>query len=346
MQNLPLSDGIKTIEATPGLLAQTLAEEFPEVEEAVAEARSMGERGSNGIISVEDTYLKANERYVDKNYFNVFSYRLIEGDKDQALSDKYAVLLSDKLALKLFGSTENIIGKTIEWERDRLSGVYTITGIFAKPPGYSTTKFDLLFSYELFFDEYKRLHHWGNSDPATYVVLRKGTDLAAFNEKIKDLRRSKYLSSSDGKYLEHIGTLFLQKYSEKYLWGKYENGKVTGGRVEYLRLFSIIAFFILLIACINFMNLSTAKASGRLREVGVKKVIGASRQTLIGQYLGVSIFLASLSLSVSSILVSLLLPAFNDITGKQLSLHLDSQHSKNIGRQRLGYHLSPIGRFY
>lgn len=325
MQNLPLSDGIKTIEATPGLLAQTLAEEFPEVEEAVVAAHPMEKRGSNGIISVEDTYLKGNERYVSKNYFNAFSYHLVEGNKDQVLSDKYAVLLSDDLALKLFGSTENIIGKTIEWKRGRLSGVYTVSGVFEKPPSYSTTKFDLLFSYELFFGEYKRLHHWGNSDPATYVILKKGTDIAQFNEKIKDIRRSKYLSSGDGKYLGQIGTLFLQKYSERYLWNTYKDGKVAGGRVEYLRLFSIIAFFILLIACINFMNLSTAKASRRLKEIGVKKVIGASRTTLIRQYLGESISMAILSLSASLLLVSLLLPTFNEITGKQLSLHLDGQ---------------------
>ena len=325
MYNLPRADGLVTVESTPGLLAAALAEEFPEVEEAAAVARPMTGEDKKGIVSLGESKFKANERYVSKNYFNVFSYRLIEGNKDQALSDKYAVLLSEELALKLFKTTENIIGKSIAWERGRLSGQYTVSGVFEKPPAYSTAQFDLLFSYELFFSAYKRLRHWGNSDPSAYVVLKKGTDLAQFNDKIKNFIKAKYQALNGDKNLKYIGTLFLQKYSDKYLMGRYDNGKVAGGRIAYVRLFSIIAFFLLLIACINFMNLATAKATGRLKEVGVKKVIGASRKTLLSQYLGESMLIVFFSLLVALVLVSLLLPQFNLITGKQLSFNPDTR---------------------
>ncbi len=141
-----------------------------------------------------------------------------------------------------------------------------------------------------------RYESWGNNGPSTFLVLQEGADVAAFNEKIERL--------PDGKYdKEDYRTLFTRPYSDGYLYGTYENGVQAGGRIEYVRLFSIIALFILVIACINFMNLSTAKASRRVKEVGIKKAVGASRSTLITQYLSESFLMSFLSLLTAIVLV-------------------------------------------
>ena len=153
---------------------------------------------------------------------------------------------------------------------------------------------------------------WKNSEPYTFVLLEKGTNLVAFNNKIEHF--------TAGKTETPEGTFFARKYSDRYLFGKYENGILVGGRIMYVRLFSLIAIFILLIACINFMNLSTAKATQRMKEVGVKKTIGASRKVIIFQYLSEAILITSISLLFALALVQLVLPQFNQITQKNLSL--------------------------
>src|SRR5207248_11637235 len=153
-----------------------------------------------------------------------------------------------------------------------------------------------------------------------------GKDVNASNKKIKDITKEKIKQFYPGdKYLSHWeGDIFAQKYSDRYLHGNYVNGAVSGGRIEYVKLFSIIAIFILIIACINFMNLSTAKASRRMKEVGIKKVVGASKSSLILQYIGESMFMAFASLTVALLLVALLLPAFKEITGKEINLQLNA----------------------
>jgi ABC-type antimicrobial peptide transport system permease subunit len=323
MQNAPLADGIFTTEGTPGLLYEALAQEMPELEESAVAAYAPGARLTKGIIAFGDTYLKASELHVSKNYFNIFSYHLIQGGTNNVLSDKYSVVLSDELALKLFHTTGNVVGKTVEWKRGNLSGLYTVSGVFEKPPANSSAQFDLLFTYELLFEKNARnLGNWGNSNPMTYLILKEGTDVQELNDKIKNFSKSKFkdLNNADGDW---IGTLFLQRYSDKYLYNRFENGVQAGGRISYVKLFSIIAVFILIIACINFMNLSTAKASHRLKEIGVKKAIGADRQTLIFQHLGESQLITFLSLIIALLMVALMLPEFNEITGKQLILHFN-----------------------
>jgi len=146
----------------------------------------------------------------------------------------------------------------------------------------------------------------------TFVVLKKGTNVEAFTKKL-----APYLAKT--QHLEN-STLFLQQYSARYLHGVYENGVPAGGRIEYVRLFSIIALFVLLIACINFMNLSTAQAAGKMKEVGIKKTIGASRRLLVGQFFIESTLMALLALCIAIALIVLLLPQFNSITGKAITL--------------------------
>ncbi|MDZ7650984.1 MAG: FtsX-like permease family protein [Cytophagales bacterium] len=156
---------------------------------------------------------------------------------------------------------------------------------------------------------------WGNNGPSSYIILREGTDPVAFSEKIKDFVKSKDKDDSNV-------SLFVQKFSDRYLHGRFENGVQSGGRIEYVQLFSVIAIFILIIACINFMNLSTARASRKAKEVGIKKSVGAQRASLIIQYISESLVMTILSVLLSLIIVWMLLPQFNIITDKRIVLNL------------------------
>jgi putative ABC transport system permease protein len=315
MENLKTEGGIKTIAGTAGLLGKALAEEMPEVEYGVS-VMPASWFSSSGVATNNDVRIKAGGSYVSKDYFNAFTTHFIEGDKNRLFADKSSVVISQELAKNLFGTSEHVVGKTLKYDLNDFGGTFIVSGVIEKTPVSATEQFDLLFNYDLVLERWPNLLNWGNSDPRTYIVVKKGTDIARLNSKIKDFPLTK--DKEKGK------TLFLQKFSDRYLNGKYENGAVASGRIAYVKLFSIIAAFILLIACINFMNLSTAKASRRLKEVGIKKVVGASRGSLIMQYIGESMLMTFLSLMLATVFIILLLPVFNEITAKQLSLHFEA----------------------
>ena len=313
MENQYQADGIHTIESTAGLLAESLADDLPEVTYATAVAPA--EWFDSFTLSHDEQKTKATGQFVSPSFFQTFSYELLQGEASQVLADKGSIVISQGLAQRMFGSAEAAIGKTLEWNLLSFSEPVIVSGVFRDPPAQSSHQFELVLSYEAFKEMIPNITEWGNHGPRTYLVLQAGTDLARFNDKIKDYYDQKADYLDDRK-------LFTRPYSEGYLYGTYENGVQAGGRIEYVRLFSIIALFILVIACINFMNLSTAKASRRVKEVGIKKAVGASRSTLITQYLSESFLMSFLSLLTAIVLVALLLPQFNSITGKQLSLDL------------------------
>ncbi|MFK7937513.1 MAG: ABC transporter permease, partial [Saprospiraceae bacterium] len=294
---------------TPGLLAETLVEDFPEIEQATTVANL----GNTGIIINDDLRFKAKERYVGKDFFELFNFPLVAGEATPLLNNLSHILLSEEMATKLFGNAQNAVNQTIEWQRNwaEVSGNYTIAGVFADVPEHSTLEFDALFSYDLFVKNKPSIKQWYNSGPRTYFSLKESADPLAFNQKIEHLIRSKHDRNS-------YSTLFIRKFSDRYLYDHFENGIQSGGRITYVKLFALVALFILLIACINFMNLSTAKASQRLKEVAVKKTIGARRSTLIQQYLSQAIFTAFLGLILALFLTQLSIPVFNEITGKNL----------------------------
>jgi ABC-type antimicrobial peptide transport system permease subunit len=192
-----------------------------------------------------------------------------------------------------------------------------VAGVYQMPPKNATNQFDLVFHFDLIIDNFPDINKWTYGGPDTYIVLAENTNLPAFKKKL-----STYLQE---KSEEDYQSLFIRPYSDKYLYGKYENGQQAGGRIDYVWLFSIIALFVLIIACINFMNLSSAKATRRFKEVGVKKAIGAERRHLISQYLSESLLLASLSLVLALIMVHLLLPQFNLLTGKVLDFSIKKE---------------------
>jgi len=319
----PNGDGsFDTRETVSALLAPSLAEDLPEVEYTVPIVRR-----DKGIVAVGDKQVKSKGRFVGKDYFNVFSNRLLSGNKSNVLKDKYGVIISDKLALKLFNTTRNLIGRTVEWDHgNELKGAYTVSGVFEAPPENASDQFDILFSYSLYYDSFREkynLMRWNNNPMLTYLTLKEGTDVNQFNRKIKDYLKTKHRALHGNQGLEWQGTIFLQHYSDRYLYNKFENGIQVGGRIGYVKMFSLIAVFILLIACINFMNLSTAKASGRMKEAGIRKVIGARRRTLILQYISESMLLVFIALLLALVFVWMLLPAFENLTGKIFHLSFD-----------------------
>ena len=307
------SDGIQTIPETPAMLAGALVKEMPEVEYAASEQGSFSGQytlsaGENGGGKNGEKNIKATGLYASKDYFNVLPWPLLYGDKDRVLSDKNSIVLSKAMALRLFGTTDNVVGQKVSWQHDKQ---FIVSGIVDGPSVHYSTQFDFLMSFDLFLEANPDEKDWKNSDPHTYVVLKEGARVEAFDQKMTALIKSKNKSA---------GGFFLRRYSDGYLYGRYENGVQAGGRIEYVRLFSVIALFILVIACINFMNLSTAKASKRMKEVGIRKCVGASRLMLVVQYLGESMLMAFVSLVFALLLVGLLLPFFNILTGKHLIL--------------------------
>lgn len=316
LKNSQSPAGISTDEHMPGLLAMTLKKELPEVEYA-ASVIPVSWSDKKGILISGDRRIFARPQFAGDDYFRMFSYPLIAGRADDVLRDKNSVVISDELARRLFPGADDVTGKAVIWNQEGYSGIYRISGIFERPLQTADARFDIVFNYSLFLDKTPKLTSWDNYDPSTYVVLKQGTSMDQFNRKIAGLIKSRVENSSI--------TLWAQKYSDRYLHGHYENGVPSGGRIEYVRLFSLIALFILVIACINFMNLSTAKAAERIKEAGVKKVVGASRFSLIIQFMAESSLLTLFSLVAALGLVALLLPEFNQITGKQLSLHFSAE---------------------
>ncbi len=315
MENVKQSSGIITQEATPDMLAKTLKEEVPEVKLAASVTPAVW--FGNFTFSYQGQNTKAMGEFAGKDFFDIFSYHLLRGSPGEVLSSNNSVVISEALAQKMFGSVSNAIGKSLKWQILGISMEAAVSGVFKGIPENSTEQFDFILSYDQWIKLSKiigRTINWSNSAVSTYVVLNNGTDVKSFNKKIASFIKERNKYSNDN--------LFVRPYSDRYLFNKYENGVQAGGRIEYVRLFSIIALFIILIACINFMNLSTAKASTRMKEVGIKKTIGATRKNLAFQYLGESVLMSFLSLAISLVIVEIVLPEFNSITGKQLSLNI------------------------
>jgi hypothetical protein len=314
LQNVSGPQGTETMPATPGPLAPALAADMPEVAHAVTVVPTLY-NSSKGIASAGTDRFKATCQYATPDFFRVFSYELLAGRPDRVLTDKHGATISPDLARKLFGTAEGVTGRAFRWQVMDIEETLFVTGVFAPPPGSATVQFDLVIPFELFKAHRPGGDQWGANGPHTYVLLREGASPAAFNAKIAGLLKA--------RHPEAQGTLWAQRYQDRYLHGNYENGAPAGGRIAYVRLFALVALFTLTIAAINFTNLSTARASRRLKEVGIKKAVGAGRSTLIGQYLGESLLMAFLSLGLALALVVLLLPAFNNLTGKALIFGFD-----------------------
>lgn len=310
MQNVRHENGIETTPNTPGPLAATLKADFPEVEDA-ATVVTPSWFSAKAVIAQGDARMKASAQFASASYFKMFSYPILQGDAARIFNDTRAIAISDELAARLFPGVDPV-GRVADFQLYEFSGKYEIAAVFAQTKHANSQPFDILLNYDLFIEKRPGMKEWSNSDPATYVLLRKDANTVAFNGKLGNFFRER--EQSDGR------TLFARRYSDKYLYGQYRNGVQEGGRIAYVKLFMLVAVFILIIACINFMNLSTARAARRLKETGVRKVAGATRGHLVLQHLSESLLMSCCALLLALLFIWLLLPVFNQFTGKSLAL--------------------------
>jgi len=316
LQNTNETDGsISTGTGTAGILADALANEIPEIESAVSVVPPSW-FNAPGTVIYNEKKIRVPRQYVSKDYFKVFTIDIIRGDVNTALSKKYDILISEALANSLFGNVDEAVGKTLQIRLEMEDHLYEVTGVYRLPSNV-TEQYDVLLNYEDFLDRKPWLREWGNSDPNTFVLVKEGVDMNALSAKLAPFMKAKEKDSAK--------SLMLQKFSDTYLYNRYDNGRVAGGRIEYVRLFIVIAAVILVMACINFMNLSTARATRRLKEVGVKKAIGARRGSLTMQFLVESTALSWLSAILAFVIAWLLVPSFNAMMGKHVVLRLESQ---------------------
>ncbi|EDP71725.1 putative transporter permease protein [Flavobacteriales bacterium ALC-1] len=318
ISNLTMNDEIITLDDSPILLAETITEEFPEVVSATSVNSDFAT--PEGVFSYEDNNQVAKGLFTAPNFFEVFTFDLLIGNQSDVLDNKHKVVISEDLARRLFKTEENALGKTLNWNYKWTDGngeeTLIVSGVFKTLPINSTLQFEYVVHSDLLIDADRWAGDWSGHYAKSFLVLKEGTNISDFNKKIANYLNTK----RDGKFKF---TSFVQKFSDRYLNQPYENGVQVGGRIVYIRLFIIIALFTLLIACINFMNLSTAQATRKMKEVGVKKTLGANRRSLIYQYLSEAIILVLLSLAVAIVLVILFLPNFNAITDKNIGLNFD-----------------------
>lgn len=296
-------DKLECWDVTPKVAAPTLRQHFPEIEKV-----TRVDWVQTKWVRVNNKPFLATGTAVDDDFFNIFDFPLLKGDLKTIFKNPNSIVITPQLSLKLF-DTENGIGKIIELEnKEKL----TVTGIIASPPNNSFVKFEYLMPWK-FIEGSTPETNWGNNSTRTYVLVKENISIESLQKNIKDLRKN--YAQKDEVY-----DMFIYPMERWRLHSNFENGIETGGKIEVVRLFGIIAGLILLIACINFMNLSTARSEKRAKEVGIRKTIGAEKSALIKQFLGETILIATISFIIALIIVQLSLPAYNQLILKELSL--------------------------
>ena len=289
-------------------LAAVLEKDLPEVERAVRVV------SSNGILfSAGDKKLTKSGNIVDTGFLQVFSFPLITGDAATALNDVHAIVLTEKAAKSLFGE-EDAIGKIVRLKNE---GDFTVSAVLKDLPENTHFEFEFLISMANLKYKPGQDLGWNDNSTPTYVLLKPKAIFASVAPKIKLLKQS---YSDDAKKMKW--ELFLYPLNRWRLYSSFTNGvEDNGGRSTFVKLFGVIAGLILLIACINFMNLSTARSEKRAKEVGIRKAVGAKKTSLISQFIGESVFIALLAGIVAIIIVQVSLPAYNQLTDKKLFIN-------------------------
>ena len=300
-----------------------LAAEFPEIEKGV----KFYNPRRTPVIFENRTFYESRLYAVDAPFFEVFTFPLIDGDPQTALAEPNSMVLSKATAEKYFGTTD-VLGNTIraDFSNSTGSAIFHVTGVSENVPDNSHFHFDILVSSSTFPGLINE-KDWGEADFITYLLLTPGTSKDRFDEKLKEFTRRNLGGRgfdewvAQGNYWEY----YLQPITEIHLNSDLKGEFEANGNRTYIVIFSVISIIILLIACINFMNLSTAKSSIRAKEVGVRKVVGSSRKELMQQFLSESILLSFISLALGLAAIQILLPAYRNFVGRNLSMpYLDN----------------------
>jgi putative ABC transport system permease protein len=298
---------VSHIAITPWPLGSTLVRNYPEVTK-FARLRIMGRR----LMSHKDkSFYEDGFCVVDPAFLEIFSFPLLKGDPATALSDRRSIVITEKIAQKYFGNEEPI-GKTLVMN-NRLE--FVVSGVLKNIPRNSHLKFDFLAPLEPLLKNSEWFENWNINDFHTFILLGKNVSVKNFKKKVYSFLLKLFPTNPSKLRLQALTDMHLHSDYAIDLYGASKDTAV------YIYIFSIIAIFILLIACINFLNLTVARASIRAKEVGIRKVAGGSRKDLITQFFGESIFLTILSFIFAIILVYLFLPSFNSLAGKELTLN-------------------------
>jgi ABC-type antimicrobial peptide transport system permease subunit len=299
---------IEAARSTPGIMANEVKKVFPEVQYASGFASD-----DENTFQAGDKIIKKTGNYAGADFFKMFSYPLLQGTSQSALSSIVSIAVSRKMAEDFFDDPKSAIGKTIRFNNAK---DFKVTAVFENLPENTSVKFEYLINWDAYLELNEWAKDWGNNGPQTQIMLRAGTDAGAFHNKIKKFLDT-YNNQQDRGVRVELG---IQRFDEVYLHSNFVNGVITGGRIEYVSLFSIVAIIILLIACINFMNLTTARSVKRAKEIGIRKVVGAVKQNLVLQFIGEAILITFLATIIALVFVMLSLPAFNSLTSKQIEL--------------------------
>jgi putative ABC transport system permease protein len=303
-RNAKNNSGIVSSNVTPQIVGPAMKLEYPEVESA---SRVFWDETL--LFSRGDKKINIRGTMTDPDFLTMFDFPLLKGDRATALNEPTQIVITEKTAKTFFGE-EDPMGKTI-----RIDNKYDfkVSAVLKDLPNNTQFDFEFILPWSYLKTRQDPTDSsWGKNSMRNYVLLKPHTDLAAFNAKTKDIYARHQVPDFEESFLYPVSRLRL--YSD------FDNGKPSGGRIERVRSFIAIAVFILVIACINFMNMSTARSEKRAKEVGIRKVSGASRGSLIGQFLGESVLLAAVAGIIALGLAQLCLPFFNALTGKAMAI--------------------------
>ncbi len=307
---------IRHYSLTPGILGKRLKEDYPEVEDY----NTIIDRYTWGRFTVEhgeNKYYESEYLITQPSFFKLFDFEILKGNKNTLLTQPNEMVLTESTAKKLFGE-ENPIGKTIK--TDRQWGDFKVTGILKDPPPNSHLKFSMLISMKSLNSLEGFKNALGNLDLSlvrTYLFFKKGYNIQNFSSKLKEFQvtnKGKSFGITDDISLQQLGDIHFSSQNIEFDLNAGANSKTT------LYILGIIGLLIIIIAAINYANLATAKSIGRLKEIGIRKVVGADKKQLRQQFLTESVMITCIALAASFFIVELILPSFNSFTGKSLSL--------------------------
>jgi putative ABC transport system permease protein len=300
-------------ETTPRVLAPTLKEEYAAVESTTSYAHW----GVNHLfIAGDKRIMKTTGVFVDPAFLTMLAFPLMRGDAARVFENPKSIVVTEKFARQLFGNKE-ALGESVTITQSGSRFNFIITGILKDLPPNTQFKFEYLISFGFLESLGEIDTNWGNNSVTTLVKLKPGHDIAFVNESIKGIEKKHY---ANGKHIE----IFLYPLTKMRLYSRFENGVPAGGRIEVIRMLGILGVGLLAIACSNFINLSTARAQRRSKEVAVRKVTGAVRYALVTQFLFEAILMAVGAGALSLIIAYLLLPFFNATIGQELSMDFGS----------------------
>jgi len=296
-----------TFGSTPGLMGPAMQAEIPGV------ATTCRVYDMDAVLfNIGNKSIYATGYYADASIFSMFTLPFVQGNARTAFTQLYSLVITEKAAVKFFGKDGNVIGKIVRLDNKQ---DYVVSGVLKDIPENSSIKFEFVAPFKIIGDQSPWLSQWGNNALTTYVELKQGVKPELINKRLYNFIQQREPQSN--------ARPFLWNMSQWHLYDQFENGKATGGgQITYVHLFSVIAWIILFIACINFMNLATARSEKRAREVGVRKVLGAEKKTLIAQFIGEALFMAAFSALIAILLILIVLPAFNTLVQKNLSIGL------------------------